>query len=126
MKVYIDGAGALLHGQKGKTAVVIDYELKERPLKESVRLHPGPMTNNVAEYKALLEALTNEEVGDCTVNTDSRLLAGQLTMGWKVKAAHLKDVNAECKRLLVKKNCKLVWVPREHNLAGKLLERKIG
>ena len=52
-------------------------------------------TNNVAEYKSLEAGLRHvahyAPVGATVeIRTDSQLLIGQVSMGWKVKAAHLR------------------------------------
>jgi ribonuclease HI len=72
------------------------------------------------EYEALLYAL---EMIDCTeIFTDSQLLVGHLTKGWKVKAKNLYPYFCKCSKLLQNKNIKLTWIPRKENRAGHLLE----
>ncbi|HZD13145.1 MAG TPA: RNase H family protein [Candidatus Binatus sp.] len=117
MKIWIDGAGALLPGQKAKYCIVFE---DGTTVKQS--LDKG--TNNEMEYFALLQALNDQRSKDASILTDSQLLVGQLQNGWKVKAENLKEIHEECRNLLRARNATLSWIPREENLAGKVLERK--
>ena len=63
----------------------------------------GRATNNVAEYRALLVALTyarTEGWRALRVRTDSELLAKQLQGDYKVKSADLKPLYDEAQRLI--------------------------
>lgn len=63
----------------------------------------GRATNNVAEYRALLVALTyarTEGWRALRVRTDSELLAKQLLGDYKVKSADLKPLYDEAQRLI--------------------------
>lgn len=63
----------------------------------------GRATNNVAEYRALLVALTyarTEGWRALRVRTDSELLAKQLLGDYKVKSADLKPLFDEAQRLI--------------------------
>jgi len=62
-------------------------------------------TNNVAEYYAVREALQWVKdhcyFGDVvTIHTDSQLVVGQITSGWKVRAQHLVELWQQCTELL--------------------------
>jgi ribonuclease HI len=118
MKVWIDGSGALLPGQKGQYCIIFEDGSKIRET-----LEKG--TNNEMEYFALLQSLRDPRSKGATIFTDSKLLVGQLQEGWKINAENLKAIHEECSRLLRSQQAKLVWIPREENLAGKELERKI-
>lgn len=114
MNVWIDGSPALRQNQQGRISIA--YEDGRTFVGEI-----GNSTVNEAEYRALIEALKNCKDGDI-INTDSELLVGHLTKGWKVNAENLKEYHKEAKILLEQKKCKLVLVRREENKAGKLLE----
>ena len=118
MKIWIDGSGALLPGQKGKYCIIFEDSSKIRGTVENA-------TNNEMEYFALLQALRDPRSKGATIFTDSKLLVGQLQDRWKVNAQNLKTIYEECKGLLKSQQAKLVWVPREENLAGKELERQV-
>ncbi len=93
--------------------------------KETIRLDLGTATNNEAEYQTLIAAL-KDLVGriqradrapsgySLLVHTDSQLMVGQLTQGWKVKAANLRPLVDEAKSLMQAfGRCDLVKVPRD-------------
>jgi ribonuclease HI len=116
MKIWIDGSG--YNGIESKYCVVIEGRdpiitvLKERK------------TNNEMEYAALYHALKECAIEGDVIYTDSQLLTGHITKNWKQKAEHLRNVIAQCKNLLNEKNIRLLWLPREENIAGKILEEK--
>ena len=93
--------------------------------KETIRLDLGTATNNEAEYQTLIAAL-KDLVGriqradrapsgySLLAHTDSQLMVGQLTQGWKVKAANLRPLADEAKSLMQAfGRCDLVKVPRD-------------
>jgi len=93
--------------------------------KQTVRLDLGTATNNEAEYRTLIVGL-KDLIGRITragrspsdysllVHTDSQLVVGQLTQGWKVKAANLRPLVDEAASLLQAfGRCDLVKVPRD-------------
>ena len=93
--------------------------------KETIRLDLGTATNNEAEYQTLIAAL-KDLVGriqradrapsgySLLAHTDSQLMVGQLTQGWKVKAANLRPLVGEAKNLMQAfGRCDLVKVPRD-------------
>lgn len=117
MKIWTDGAGALLEGQRAKTCVVFeDGDVKVTEFDRG--------TNNEMEYTALIQALSDPRADGATIITDSQLLVGQLTKGWKVRAANLAPLNERARALLAERRAALVWVPREVNRAGKVLEKR--
>ena len=89
---------------------------------------PGVTTNNEAEYVALISALVDlrgriERAGksplnyNVVVHTDSQLVVGQLTQGWKVKAANLRPLVDEAISLMQSfGRCDLVKVPRDESV----------
>ena len=79
------------------------------------------VTNNVAEYSAVLNALIIAQDGDIVIS-DSQLVIYQLQGKYKCKASHLKPLYEAGVKILIDKNIKLKWVPREENFAGKLLD----
>ena len=59
----------------------------------------GNRTNNEAEYLALINALEyvkdtykGQYIDKLIIKTDSQLLIGQLSKGWRVKQDHLRDL----------------------------------
>ena len=116
-KIYTDGAGSMFQGQKGLIAVVFEGS------KELLEEIDNPVTNNEAEYLAMLKALNLCSVGD-EIFTDSQLVVGQLTKGWNVNADNLRVFVDEGKNLVALRRCSVTWVPRDKNLAGKLIEER--
>ncbi len=75
-------------------------------------------TSNEAEYLtliALLSSLKNDTAS--VVHTDSKLMVGQLTKGWKVKSENLKPLHGFTRELLRSSRARLTWVPRKQIVA---------
>ncbi len=116
-KYYIDGAG--WNGQVSK--VCITKREKGFNRWNKIIIYQYKLTNNEAEYYALIETLKEVEDGDI-IYTDSQLLVGQLIKGWKINYKHLQRLVNIAKPLIEGLHIKLIWVNRENNYAGKVLE----
>lgn len=86
----------------------------------------GLATNNVAEYRALIEALkTAQRLGfkEVYVNVDAKLLVGHLVLEWKRSEPSLWPLIEEAERLLKGfEKWTLNQIPREQNrLADRLV-----
>ena len=84
----------------------------------------GHATNNVAEYKALIEGLKlaqQREPDRLTVRADSQLLIRQLEGRYRVRNPALQPLFLEAKRLLATMPHRLEHVPREENVAADAL-----
>ncbi len=120
--IYVDGASLGNPGESGAGIVVYDQQGREA-LRESVPL--GSMTNNMAEYEALVRALRKAlemRVGTVSVYTDSLLVANQVLGTYKVKndrlRTYLKEVQLAIKGF---DRFEIRYIPREKNkLADKL------
>jgi ribonuclease HI len=88
---------------------------------------PGPgATNNVAEFRALLEGLrwlNANGVKKPLVRGDSKLIVNTVNGKWRLKALHLKPMHDEARKLLDEMGATLVWVPREQNEEADRLSR---
>ena len=120
--IYIDGASLGNPGQSGAGIVSYDEQGNE-VWRESV--HLGTMTNNMAEYEALVRALRRaREMAIATVSiyTDSQLVANQILGSYKVKNDRLRTYLQEAQNLILDFNSfKIKYIPREQNgLADKL------
>jgi len=79
----------------------------------------GEMTNNQAEYHALIEGL--KAIGDwkpalVEIYLDSKLIVEQVNGGYRVKEERLKTLNARAKELLASfPDVKVKHVGREQN-----------
>ena len=95
----IDGAA---RGNPGPAAYGVVFEDANGKILAQLSARLGKATNNVAEYRALLAALTYaREQGwrALKVRTDSELLANQVRGRFKVKNPDLKLLHAEAHRL---------------------------
>jgi ribonuclease HI len=118
LKVFIDGAGSRPDGA-GSGFAWICATTGERKIERV----PG-LTNNQAEYRAFIAALTALPGGSwAEFFSDSQLLCCQFNGQYKVKDLDLADFLAQAHSLIKEKNLivTLQWVPRAKNTAGKLL-----
>ena len=114
--VHVDGASSGNPGNSGAGIFVQDDEGKEL-LRKGLFL--GEMTNNMAEYEALLHALTSaseRSVKKITVYTDSLLVANQVNGLYKIKNATLFDYVRRVKKIVSNfEYFKIQYIPREQN-----------
>ncbi len=122
--IRVDGAS---RGNPGPAGIGVVVEADGAPLAE-VWEYLGETTNNVAEYRALLRGLDEAQKlspGEIVVLSDSELLVRQLTGVYKVKAAHLKALNAEAgARLRAFPAARILHVRREENRRADLLANR--
>lgn len=99
-----------------------------RKLAEGEGLAGIEVTNNYAEYAALVEALKKLKqlkiVGDVVVKSDSQLLVGQMSKGWSTKRGGYLQKLKEARDLLKEFGpVAFEWIPREKNEEADLLSR---
>ena len=113
-EIYIDGSG--WNGFESRYAIAINNDVC------IVKKFNEEKSNNVMEYEALISALDI-----CTqysvIYTDSQLVVNQVNGKWKIKQNHLYSLVQSAKSLLNDKKAKIIWIPREQNKAGYLLEK---
>lgn len=100
--VHFDGGSRGNPGPAAAAAVAYDSAGEE--LTDRVAL-VGEVTNNVAEYQALLLAISlaiDLEADDVEFVGDSQLIVRQITGEYKVKKPDLKPLHAEAKEALGK------------------------
>ncbi len=118
VRIFTDGAGARPDGKgSGYAWIREDTGAKE------VKRQDG-LTNNQAEYFAVLaaiEALPNHASAE--VITDSDLVANQFNGSFKITSPKLLELLSRIREVITSKKLNLTvsWVPREQNVAGKLL-----
>jgi uncharacterized repeat protein (TIGR04076 family) len=116
LEIYIDGGSRGNPGPAG-AGVVIRNE-QETLLQAGYFL--GKMTNNQAEYHALLRALTEAATHKpeaVAIYSDSELMVRQLTGQYKVKSAQLRPLYEEAEfKLLGVGDWQIRHVPREENV----------
>ena len=81
------------------------------------------VTNNEMEYAAVLWALNKAVDGDIIL-TDSQLVVNQVAGKWKVKEPRLDTLCKLARLKMEDKDVSLEWIPREENLAGKVLDKE--
>jgi ribonuclease HI len=79
----------------------------------------GRATNNVAEYRALLEALARAAAAgaaDVEIRADSELIVRQIEGRYKVRHPGLLPLHAEAKRRISRfRSFRIVHIPRHEN-----------
>lgn len=77
------------------------------------------MTSNVAEYEGLKAAVSwlndNGIADSITIKGDSQLVIKQMKGEWEVRSKTSKKYVPEIRRMLVGKDVRFIWVPREMN-----------
>jgi len=125
LKIHIDGAargnpgpaaaGVVIHDHQGRQILEVGYLLQ-------------PMTNNQAEYHALLLALqAADKWGDrqITVHSDSELLVRQLTGRYRLRSEELRPLFEQAQKLLLRfDNWQLNHIPRDANTRADQLANK--
>lgn len=120
MKLVIEADG----GSRGNPGVagsgtVVYSENKAEVLKEIAYVVGTKATNNVAEYRGLLEGLkAARELGATSVDVymDSKLVVEQMSGRWKIKHPDMKVLALEAKEIAseIGSVC-YTWIPREKN-----------
>ena len=114
ISVYVDGSGGTNSG--------FGFFVKETG--ESFYEKKSDITNNQAEYMAIIAALrkfegTSEEV---TIFSDSKNTVNQLNHEFAINNEQLRDLAREAWSIIGKySQLSIEWVPRNKNLAGKML-----
>jgi len=90
------------------------------------KIHGHKLTNNYLEYKALQRALkySNDEYRSEKIQifTDSKLVVNQVVGSWVTNNQDLFEEMFRCRDLMTP-DIKILWCPREKNLAGHVLEK---
>jgi ribonuclease HI len=78
------------------------------------------MTNNVAEYSALIRALQaikklRLDKDKILFRSDSKLLVSQMKEEWKVKGARIVPLHGKAAELTKGLDIDFQWIPREEN-----------
>jgi ribonuclease HI len=96
---------------------------------ETHKEYLGKATNNVAEYRALIEGLRRSkkyEADEIECRLDSELVVRQVTGQYKTKDPNMKALLSEVRELSFFKNIIFSYVPREQNkLADKLVNEAL-
>lgn len=111
MKIFTDGSG-----KTGKYAYLVDG-----PKRKLRILEKKGITNNEAEYMALIQALTDNKDDDIEIFSDSELMVKQLNSEYAIKEERLRELAQQVWRLCEGRSVTFTWIPREKNKVGKIL-----
>lgn len=123
---YIDGAS---RGNPGKAAIGVVIMNGKGDVIDELKRYIGETTNNMAEYQALLEALTEgRRLGgkEVQVFSDSELMVRQINGVYKVKDGKLLDLYKEAKKLISGfRHFKIDHVTRDKNSRADALANEV-
>lgn len=107
-------------GSRGNPGIAgIGFEIISEDKQFSAGAYIGEVTNNIAEYHALIWALENAQALGARairVQADSQLVIRQLEGAYKIKAQNLKPFFEKAKALLAQfASVELAHIPREQN-----------
>ena len=114
-KIVTDGSG------KGHSVALF-------PKNEKYFAYQKGATSNEAEYNGVIIALDHlPENSKAVIQTDSRLVVGQLTKRWRINYARLYRKVTEIKKLIKSKNLDIEfkWIPRGRNTADRALKKHL-
>lgn len=122
--VYTDGACPGNPGPGGWGAI-LSTTVAGKPYTRELSGGEASTTNNRMEYRAVLEALKAVKVDgvQVAVYTDSQLVVGQLTQGWKIKDAEMKKFVSEIKGVVAEKAIDLLVMKVRGHAGDPLNER---
>ena len=118
IEIYTDGAGSGPDG-KGSGFAWLNTSTRQKHI-ESI----PDLTNNQAEYRAVISALKSiRNASTVKIITDSLLVVSQLRGEYRIRDSKLETLASEVKTIVEQKQltATFLWVRRSENLAGKLL-----
>ena len=126
-RLFTDGGA---RGNPGPAAAAFVLEAEDGTVLEASGTAIGVATNNVAEYRALVDGLRRASelgVSELEVVSDSELIVKQMRGEYRVKNAALRELSAEAARV-ARSVGKVTYtaVRREHNeLADRLVNEAL-
>ena len=114
LNIYVDGSGGSNSG--------FGFFVKETG--ESLYKKEPNITNNQAEYLAIIMVLKKflDSKDEINIYSDSKNTVAQLNHEYAINNDQLRTLAMEAWSLLNKfTNLKIKWIPRNENLAGKML-----
>ena len=114
INIYVDGSGGPKSG----------YGFFVKETGESFFEEKPGITNNQAEYLAIISALKKYDSSDdeIVIHSDSKNTVNQLNHEFAINNEQLRNLAREAWSIMAKfSNLKIIWVPRAENLAGKML-----
>ena len=114
VSIYVDGSGGSNSG----------YGFFVKETGESFYEKKSNLTNNQAEYMAIISALKKfvDTDNEITIYSDSKNTVNQLNHEFAINNEKLRDLARESWVIIARfSNLLIVWIPRKENLAGKML-----
>ena len=114
LNIFVDGSGGSDSG--------FGYFVKETG--ESFYEKKINITNNQAEYMAIISVLKkfSGSTDEIIIYSDSKNTVSQLNHEYAINNEQLRSLAREAWELIPKfSNLKIKWIPRNENLAGKML-----
>ena len=121
IRIFVDGSGANGSGKGSGFAYLIEGEPNGH-----AEFRDG-LTNNKAEYMAILAALKDTSLkSKVEILSDSELAVNQLAGKYAIRDPELGHLAAEIGKVLTQRNltAKFTWIPRRQNKADKMLSRR--
>ena len=115
--VEADGGSRGNPGRAGSGSLVIDAATGE--VLAAIGTWVGIATNNVAEYRGMLEgirrAITIDPTAEIHVRMDSQLVVEQMSGRWKIKHPDMRELAEEARALIGHRSVTFEWIPRADN-----------
>ena len=114
LSIFVDGSGGSNSG--------FGYFVKETG--ESFYEKKANITNNQAEYLAIISALKKflGSADEIIIYSDSKNTVSQLNHEYAINNEQLRTLAREAWEIITRfSNLKIKWIPRNENLAGKML-----
>jgi ribonuclease HI len=114
LSIFVDGSGGPDSG--------FGFFVKETG--ESFYKKEANITNNQAEYKAIISTLKNflGTTDEIVIYSDSKNTVSQLNHEYAINNDQLRSLAREAWELIAKSpKLRIEWIPRNGNLAGKML-----
>ena len=115
--VHADGASRGNPGEAAGGAVILHADTGEVLVEIGVLC--GHASNNVAEYRGMIEGITVAKslnpVGEVLVRLDSKLVVEQMSGNWKVKHPDMQQLVKQAYAVIDSLEVRFEWVPRNDN-----------
>ena len=115
--VEADGGSRGNPGIAAGGALVADAATGE--LLAEIGVYVGVATNNVAEYRGMLEGLRRafeiDPGASVHVRLDSKLVVEQMSGRWKIKHPDMQHIAREARELIGHRHVTFEWIPRLQN-----------
>ena len=115
--VEADGGARGNPGIAAGGAIVIDGESGE--VLAELGVYVGVATNNVAEYRGMLEGVRRafdiDPGASVHVRMDSKLVVEQMSGRWRIKHPDMQHIAREAREVIGHRHVAFEWIPRAEN-----------